>query len=196
MALRVACIDGASPLICVSQTYCAGLYRCPDPAGDKADVTGRSEWTVEHPHIVRQQSQPNWFVAESAGNTVVRVRDPVIRQEATVRLSVFPGTPPLQTSEVWGRVTEAGTSTGISGAVLEITNGLVAGRTAVSGTAPALLPGYVFRLGGTNGFQFFGIPRGTYELTIRAAGYVPQTRTITVEPPGGPSASFELVRQQ
>jgi hypothetical protein len=54
MALRVACIDGASPLIGVSQTYCAGSYRCPDPAGDQADVTSRTEWTVEHPQSVRQ----------------------------------------------------------------------------------------------------------------------------------------------
>ena len=198
MALRAVCdSSGSSPLICVAQSYCSGLYRCPDPSGDNADVTARVEWTVEHPDIVRQDQRPNWFVAVAPGDTVIRLRDRVIQQDASVRLSVFPGTVPLLTTEVWGRVWEAGTSPriGIGGAVVEITNGLVAGRTSTTGIPQTLLPGYFFLLGGSDGYQIFGVPRGTYELTVRAQGYVSQTRTVTVMPPGSPSANFELVRQ-
>ncbi len=196
MALRAVCDDsGSSPLICVAQTYCAGLYRCPDPAGDNADVSSRAEWTVEHPSIVHLGAQPNWFVAASPGDTVIRVRYDAIQQEATVRVSVFPTVPaPMLTAEVWGRITEAGTSpaTGIRAARIELTGALTGTRTAISGSAPSLVPGYVFVLRGEDGYQFFGIPRGTYQLTVSADGYAPQTQTVTVVPPGSPMVSFQL----
>jgi hypothetical protein len=198
IGLRAVCDDtGPAQMICVAQTYCAGGYRCPDPRADNADVTARAEWTVAHPAIVRQGAQPNWFLAAGPGDTVVRVRDASIQQETIVRVSVFPGVPsPLLTTEVWGRVTEAGTApaAGIRGAVTELSGALIGTRTAVSGGTPALLPGYVFVLGGDNGFQFFGIPRGTYQLSVRAEGFVPQTQTLTITAPGSPMVNFQLVR--
>lgn len=198
MGLRAICDDtGSSQLICVAQTYCAGLYRCPDPTGDNADVTARTEWTVDHPSIVRQGSQPNWFIAVAPGHTVVRLRSALAAPEATIRLGVFSGgSVPLLTTEVWGRVSEAGTTpaSGISGAVVEITGGLVGSRTMTTGTSPAFIPGYFFDIRGPDGYQFFGIPRGTYELTVRAAGYAPKTQTVTVNPPFSPTVSFQLNR--
>ena len=50
--------------------------------------------------------------------------------EAQRTVSVFPGTPPLPTDEIFGVVTEAGKTSatgGISGAVVEVLNGLIAG---------------------------------------------------------------------
>lgn len=193
--LRAVCDDrSATALICVAQSSCTSPFPCNDPAGSNVDITARAEWSVGDTAVLRQLAR-NTFAATGPGSTVVRVRDPVLQQEQNVRVSVFPGTGPLLTTEVWGRVTESGTRADISGALIEITNGLVAGRTAQSGTAPALLPGYLFILQGSNGFQIFGVPRGTYELSIRANGYAPQTRSVTVEPPGSLGISFELVRQ-
>ena len=198
MALRAICDDtGSSQLICVAQTYCAGLYRCPDPSGDNVDVTAQAEWTVDDSSIVRQGSQPNWFIAVAPGHTVVRARHAAAAIEAPVRLGVFPGiSVPRLTTEVWGRVSEAGTTpaSGISGAVVEITGGLVGSRTMTTGTSPAFIPGYFFDIRGPDGYQFFGIPRGTYELTVRAPGYAPKTQTVTVNPPGSPSVMFQLDR--
>jgi hypothetical protein len=193
--LRVRCDNsGTTPLICVAQASCVGGYPCNDPAGEDADITARAEWTVGDPTVLRQLT-PNTFLAVGPGNTVVRVRDPISRQEQNVRVSVFPGTAPLLTAEVWGRVTDAGTRAEISGAVIEIRGALIGSRTSISGTDAELIPGYFFLLRGSNGFQFFGVPRGTYETSVSANGYAPQTRTVMVDPPGGPSAIFELVRQ-
>jgi hypothetical protein len=198
MGLRATCDDtGSSQLICVAQTYCAGLYRCPDPRGDNADVTANAQWTIDDSSIIRQGSQANWFTAVAPGHTVVRVRSALAATEATVRLGVFPGiSVPRLTTEVWGRVSEAGTTpaAGISGAVVEMTGGLVGSRTMTTGSSPAFIPGYFFDLRGPDGYQFFGIPRGTYEVTVRAPGYAPKTQTVTVDPPGSPSLMFQLDR--
>ena len=198
MALRAVCDDtGSSQLICVAQTYCAGLYRCPDPSGDKVDVTAQAQWTIDDSSIVRHGSQPNWFKAVAPGHTVVRARHAAAAIEATVRLGVFAGiSVPRLTTEVWGRVSEAGTTPalGISGAVVEITGDLTGSRTMTTGTAPAFIPGYFFDIRGPDGYQFFGVPRGTYELTVRAPGYAPKTQTVTVTPPGSPSVIFQLDR--
>jgi hypothetical protein len=199
MALRAVCDDtGSTQLTCLAQTYCAGLYRCPEPQLDGADVTARTQWTVEHPAIVRPGAQPNGFLAAAPGHTVIRAHSDLAATDATVRVAVFPGVgSPLMTTEVWGRVTEAGTTppAGVSGAVIELSGPLVGTHTAISGGSPALLPGYVFVLGGNNGFQFFGIPRGTYQVSIRAEGFAPQTQSITVSPPGSPSSiDFQLRR--
>jgi hypothetical protein len=199
VALRAVCDDtGSTQLTCAAKTYCAGLYRCPEPQLDGADVTARTQWTVEHPAIVRQGAPPNAFVAVAPGHTVIRAHSDLAATDATVRVAVFPGAAsPLMTTEVWGRVTEAGTTppAGISGAVIELSGALVATQTAISGGSPSLLPGYVFVLGGNNGFQFFGVPRGTYQVSIRANGFTPQAQSITVAPPGSPaSIDFQLRR--
>jgi hypothetical protein len=198
LALRTICDDsGPVQLICVAQAYCSGSYRCPDPRLDNVDVTARTQWTIDNPAVIRHGAQPNWFLAVAPGHTVIRATTDVATTLTNVRVGVLPGVPsPLLTAEVWGRVTEAGPlpAPGIAGAVLELSGPLIGTRTAISGGAPERVAGYDFVLGGTNGYQFFGVPRGTYQLTIRAEGYAPQTQTVAVMPPGSPLVEFRLQR--
>jgi hypothetical protein len=191
MEVRVACTEG-NPLVCAARTFC--FANCSSPAGEGMDVTTAAEWTVEPPGIVRQVER-NTFAAVTPGDTAVTVRHAGSARATTLPLSVFANTPPLPTVEVWGRVTDAATGQEVSGAVVEFTSGVVAGRTATSGASAALLPGYTFVLRGANGFQFFGVPRGTYDLAIRATGYAGQTRTVLVSPTGALQVNFQLVRQ-
>ena len=78
--------------------------------------------------------------------------------------------------------------------MIEITGGPVSGRRATTGVPSPPVPGYIFQIGGPDGYQLFGIPAGMYELTVRADGYLPQSRVVTVTPPFTPDAHFELVR--
>jgi hypothetical protein len=190
-SLAIRCdASGASPLICIAVSFC-GFTEC------NFDVTAETDWATADPGIVRQQAQPNFFEAVGEGDTVITASNSRIHRQARLPVSVFPGTAPLPTGEVWGRVTEGATVGGrpIQGATIRIRGGLIGEWTTTSGQPPAPKPGFGFVLGGANGFQFLGVPRGTYELSIEAPDYASQTRTINVTSPGSLSSHFELVRR-
>ena len=157
------------------------------------DVTQSAEWMIADPSIVRSV-EPGVFSAVGIGDTFVRAKWTYFTSWMQP-VSVFTGTPPLPTSEIHGTVSRAGQTpaTGfIDGAVIQILDGLIAGRMAISGTPPPLPPGYVGPLGGRGYYRLLGVPAGTYRLRITKDGYASQEREVTVNPPGGPSANFQL----
>jgi hypothetical protein len=116
--------------------------------------------------------------------------------EAMRPVSVFANTPPLPTFEIAGSVYRSGMTPGagaISGAVVTILDGLVAGRQATTGVAPSPVPG--FGNGGTilpQYYRLIAIPPGVYRMRVAKEGYVSQERTVTVFDNGGPVADFAL----
>ena len=197
IGLRIVCdVSGASPLACRAETYCSGLYRCPDPAADGRNVTGAANWTSTDAGIVRML-EPGSFEAVGSGNTVINAMVPEAATRGFQTVAVFEGTAPLPTGEMSGRVYEAGRTVGtgaISGAVVEVRSGLFAGRTAVSGAPPSLLPGFLGREGGSGYYRFVGVPPGAYVLRTTMPGYVGQERTVVVTPSNSPLMDFPLAR--
>ena len=113
-------------------------------------------------------------------------------------MSVFVGTPPLPTYEIAGGVYLKGQvsapgspAVAINGAVVQILDGLVAGRTAISGVPPALLPGYVGPFGGPGYYRLLGVPPGRYRLRITKDGYITQEQDVSVTG-GSPVANVQL----
>jgi len=197
IALRILCDEsGAAPLRCLAETYCSGSYRCPDPQADGRDVTLAADWSSADGSIARLVS-PGTFDAVGPGNTVIYASMSGVSVQAAQTVVVFDGTGPLPTNEIFGSVWEAGrtVATGaINGAVVEVLNGHVAGRTAISGVPPPLLPGFFGPFGGPGYYRVLGVPPGTYTLRATAAGYVSQERTVAVPARGSPSADFQMAR--
>jgi hypothetical protein len=195
IALRIVCDGSAtSPLVCRAETYCTGLYRCPDPAADGADATQRATWSSEDPTIVRV-IRPGVVEAVASGDTVLVADLSGVGGPARRAVSVFPGTAPLPTSEIFGSVWEAGktVATGaLSGATVRVMNGIVAGRTATVGVPPALLPGYFGPFGGPGYYRILGVPAEAYQLQVSASGYVTEQRPVTVTTLGSSLADFQL----
>jgi hypothetical protein len=105
------------------------------------DVTQAAQWVVGDASIVRPVT-PGVFAAVATGHTEIHASWQGL--DSTFGLgtpvAVFPGTPPLQTYEIFGSVWQVGqtVATGsISGAVIEVLDGLVAGQTATSGVGRA-----------------------------------------------------------
>lgn len=92
-----------------------------------------------------------------------------------IAIGVFSGTAPLHTYEYEGTVWDgaAPPRTPLDGALVEILNGLPAGRTTVSGAMPDMYPGATL-VRAPGHYAFFGIPSGTYRLRVSKPGYATQ----------------------
>jgi hypothetical protein len=198
IALRILCDgSGAAPLACRAETYCSGLYRCPDPTADGRDVTSRAVWSSADTTIARLTGA-GLFAAGRPGDTVIRASVAGVGSEAERTIAVFEGAGPLPTNEIFGSVYEAGktVATGaITGATVEVLNGLIAGRSVISGVPPPLLPGFYGPFGGPGYYRVLGSPPGSYRLRVTVDGYASQERTVVVPAQGSPAADFQLVRQ-
>jgi hypothetical protein len=158
------------------------------------DVTASANWTIADPTIIRSNG-PGMFTAVGTGDTyVLAAWQNTLSGGQTV--SVLPNTPPLPTYEIDGDVWQAGStpaSSYIGGAVIQVLDGLVAGRTATSGVPPPLLPGYLGPFqNGPGGYRISGVPPGIYHLQVTKTGYVTQQVTVTVVGAGGAVADFQL----
>jgi hypothetical protein len=146
------------------------------------DVTALANWTVADPTIIRNNGA-GLFTAVGTGDTFVLAGWQNL--VSTMRpVSVFPNTPPLPTYEIDGSVWQSGStpaSSYINGAVIQILDGLVAGRTATSGVPPPLPPGFLGPFNdGPGSYRILGVPPGTYHLQVTSSGYVSQQLTVTV----------------
>jgi len=191
--IKLSCVTTASQLQCQAVADIAGLYvYCPM----SEDVTQAADWTVGDGSVVRTL-MPGVFAAVATGHTFVHATWHGLDSNDFGRnpVAVFPGTAPLPTYEVFGTVSQAGqtpSASPISGAVIQVLDGLVAGQMATSGVPPALLPGYLGPFGGQGYYRILGVPPGTYHLRISKDGYASQDRTVTVST-GSPSADFQLL---
>jgi hypothetical protein len=189
--LKVSCATLGPQMRCQAIADVGGLYVY---CAMERDVTQAANWTIADSAVARVASAGT-FEAVSAGHTVVQA---TWNNLAAARaIAVFPGTAPLPTNEIFGNVSDAaqGPAIGISGAVVQVLDGLVAGQTATSGVPPPLLPGYVGPLGGAGYYRILGVPIGTYHIRITKDGYVSQDRIVTVINAGSPVADFQLVKE-
>jgi len=139
---------------------------------------------------------PGIIEAVAPGDTAIRASHP-LGGEGSRAISVFPGTAPLATTVLSGSVVDGSDPARppLNGATVQVLTGLVAGKTAVSGTPAPFLPGFWPPNGNfpAGMFEIFGVPSDAYRLRVFKAGYVTQERDI-------PSASlvggaFVLMRQ-
>jgi len=185
----VHCSASSSNLQCQAVQRSTGFYDyCPT----QQDVTTSANWTSGDPTIVRSTG-PGTFTAVGTGDTFVQA---IYGGQSPMRpVSVFPNMPPLPTYDISGSVFQAGSTSGsspIDGAVVQILDGLVAGRIATSSVPPPLLPGYSGPVGGRGFYRLLGVPPGTYHLQVTKSGYVSQQGTVTVVGPGGALLDFPL----
>jgi hypothetical protein len=141
---------------------------------------------------------PGVIVAAGPGNTVVRATSAGV-SEGFQYVAVFTGTAPLPTFRLQGIVYEGPTSNDgkIDGAIVEVIEGLIAGRTATSGAPPAVVPGFPAPGPAAPGlFIINGMPPGTVRLRVKKDGFVPVERDVTFTFAGGPATvNFQLQRQ-
>lgn len=185
--LRITGCDtsGQSPLQCRAQVFCTGSYRCPDPSLDRVDITEQGRWISRDPDLFIVVG-PGRFQQIGIGDGVASVSyTPQRYYELTAirPVSVFPGTAPLPTRALTGNVFEAGRSPntgGIQGAVVEILDGLVAGRTGTTGVVPAPVAGFVRPFLTSFQYAILGVPPGRYVVRAQADGYLAVQRAATV----------------
>jgi hypothetical protein len=189
--LTVECSTVGSRLQCQSVASIHGLYvYCPR----SEDVTSSAVWTAGDAGVIRSVA-PGVFEAAGIGDTFVRATWRSI-DSAMRPVSVFTGTPPLTTGEIRGAVYPMGqmmATAAINGAVVEILDGLVAGRSSITGVPPPLLSGWSPAPNAPGFYRLMGLPAGTYRLRVTKDGYVSQEREVTITGSGGgPSVNFQL----
>jgi len=134
------------------------------------------------------------FDAVGLGDTFVHARS-VYAYEGWRTVSVFPGLPPQPTGEIFGSVYEAGKTAAVApidGALIEVIEGLLVGRTATSGVPPPLPPGFAGPFGGPGYYRLLAVPAGMYRLRVTKGGYVAQEREVTVPVGVSPGVDFQL----
>ena len=176
-------------LICRADVECLGG---PCTRTTPTDLTSVATWTADHPGIVDIRS-PGRIEPVGVGHTVVRATSGRLAGEQTI--AVFPGVQPQPTYEISGMVTFVGASPiatrALDGAVIEVLNGPLAGKSATSGSAPVLLPGYSGSVG-PGYYRILGVPPGAFRIRITKDGYLPQDREVSASVYGGPVANFDL----
>jgi hypothetical protein len=190
-SLSVSCATGgADPLRCTSRISHCLPYPC-SPAVPGTDLTTQSTWESGDPAVARIV-EPGVVAAAGIGDTFIRVLWQ--SYEAYQTVSVFAGTPPLPTQEIFGSIYDAGKTLAdgaITGATVEVIEGFLAGRTATSGVPPPTPPGFFGPFGGPGYYRILGIPAGRYRLRATKSGYLAQEREVMVTT-GSPSADFQL----
>jgi carboxypeptidase family protein len=177
--LDISCSVIGSALQCqavATNKYDLYVY-CPM----QQDVTESAVWTTAGSSLIRMLA-PGMFQAVGIGDSFVQASWQHL-QSVMQPVSVFAGTPPLPTHEISGSVYLKGQTAGsgaIRGAMVQILDGLVAGRTATSGVPPPLLPGFLGPFGGPGYYRLLGVPPGNYRLRVTKDGYVSQERDVTV----------------
>jgi len=166
------------------------LYPCAP--GTPSDVTDEAVWESADTGILRVVGAGR-FDAVGLGDTLVRARWQYTGGQRTV--SVFPGLPPQPTGEIFGSVYEAGKTAAVApidGALIEVIEGLLVGRTATSGVPPPLPPGFAGPFGGPGYYRLLAVPAGMYRLRVTKGGYVAQEREVTVPVGVSPGVDFQL----
>ncbi len=189
--LTLECSTIGSRLQCRSVASIHGSYvYCPM----SEDATSSAVWTAGDAGVLRSFA-PGVFEAAGIGDTFVRATWRNI-DSAMRPVSVFTGTPPLTTGEIRGAVYPMGqmmATAAINGAVVEILDGLVAGRSSITGVPPPLLAGWSPAAIAPGFYRLMGLPAGTYRLRVRKDGYVSQERDVTITGSGGgPLINFQL----
>jgi hypothetical protein len=165
-----------SATVCHAPIDCE-LYPCE--AGTPTDVTQLADWSTDDVSVARIAG-PGQVLSVGTGNTVLRVAWKVSNASFTttyfISIGVFAGTAPLPTYEYEGMIYDGGgpPRTPLNGALVEILDGLVAGRTTVSGRVPDYFPGATLPPPVAGHFAFFGVPSGTYRLRVSSPGFVTQ----------------------
>lgn len=173
--LLILCEPANVPLTTCRATVRCWLYPCAP--GTPTDVTTVATWSTDNEHVIRV-SGPGRLESTGPGDTLVRAS---WSQTGHWRpISVFPGTSPLPTYSIEGYIYE-GTPTArvpLDGATVEVLNGVVSGRTALSGAPPALLPGVTpFTAPGL--YRIPGVPDGTFRIRVTKEGYFEQDREVS-----------------
>lgn len=194
LKLTVSCGgDGTVPLECRAVTSCAA--NCSGPlVNGPVDVSGQVQWLVQGTAVRHVGS--GRFASVEQGDATISASLPAgyPGDAPPVPVGVFGTRHAVPTTTIAGRVgagTVRDTPFGpqpvwermLNGARVEIVDGLVAGRSYVTGERPIAPPGILFFFPrfGEGEFQFFGIPApATYVLEIRAAGLPEARRTVSL----------------
>jgi hypothetical protein len=161
-------------------------------------VTQTAVWVIGDARILRM-TVPGVFEAVGTGDTFLTAKWNTFE---TIKrpVSVFPGTPPMATGEIFGGVYRVGQRTfsgALDGALVVVLTSPVAGKSATSGTQPAPVPGFIVGLMMSPGqFRILGVPAGTYRVRASKEGYVTQEREVTVHEGLSTLLDFELTPEQ
>jgi hypothetical protein len=143
-------------------------------------VTQIAVWTSADPAIVAVIA-PGVFQAMGVADTVITAEWQ--NAQALRPVSIFANTPPLPTYQLDGSVYRKGMTPeagAISGAVVTVLNGIVAGRQAITGAAIPSLPGFGFFAPAPQVFHLLGLPDDVYRLRATKDGYVTQEQDVTI----------------